>query len=50
MFHKTLPSILSDRSNTVLDATETTLPPPWHVHPFDDTLTLIAEMHQRLGF
>ncbi|MBQ3818178.1 MAG: mitochondrial fission ELM1 family protein [Acetobacter sp.] len=34
----------------VLDATETTLPPPWHVHPLDDTPTLIAEMHQRLGF
>ena len=34
----------------VLDATETTLPPPWHVQPLDDTPTLIAEMHQRLGF
>ena len=34
----------------MLDATETTLPQPWHVHPLDDTPTLIAEMHQRLGF
>ena len=34
----------------VIDATETTLPQPWHVQPLDDTPALIAEMHQRLGF